>query len=233
MNHYLTLLGLAIAPGLAIAYYVFWQDKYDREPLSLIVKSFLLGVVSIIPAIILELLFKETGLSSSSTNILEGLIACIVGIGLMEEGSKYFFTRRFAYRSEHFNEPFDGITYSVMVSMGFATAENIMYVMQNGMTVAFLRMFTAVPAHAFFAVIIGYFLGIQKHFDKRGFGTIGLIAASVLHGLYDFFIFNGDNLGIYGGALASLIVGYYVSKKAIMLHQQDSPFKPDESQTGF
>ena len=85
----------------------------------------------------------------------------------------------------------------------------------------------------FFAVIIGYFLGIQKHFDKRGFGTIGLIAASVLHGLYDFFIFNADNFGIYGGAIASLIVGYYVSKKAIKLHQQDSPFKPDESQTGF
>lgn len=233
MNQSLILVALAVAPGLAIAYYVFWQDKYDREPLSLIVKSFLLGVMSIIPAVILELIFKATGLSSSSNNIFEALFACIVGIGLMEEGSKYFFTRRFAYRSEHFNEPFDGITYSVMVSMGFATAENIMYVMENGMTVAFLRMFTAVPAHAFFAVIIGYFLGIQKHFDKRGFGTIGLIAASVLHGLYDFFIFNGDNFGVYSGALASLIVGYFVSKRAIKLHQQDSPFKPDESQTGF
>jgi RsiW-degrading membrane proteinase PrsW (M82 family) len=95
MNNYLILLGLAIAPGLAIAYYIFWQDKYDREPLPLIIKSFFLGVVSIIPAIILELLFQTLGLQNSSTNIVEGLIACIVGIGLMEEGSKYFFTRRF------------------------------------------------------------------------------------------------------------------------------------------
>jgi len=233
MNNYLILLGLAIAPGLAIAYYIFWQDKYDREPMPLIIKSFFLGVVSIVPAIILELLFQTAGLQNSSTNIVEGLISCIVGIGLMEEGSKYFFTRRFAYRSDYFDEPFDGITYSVMVSMGFATAENIMYVFNHGMGVAFLRMFTAVPAHAFFAVIIGYFLGIQKFYNKKGFGTLGLIAASVLHGLYDFFIFNGDNFGIYGGATVSLIAGYYLSKKAIKLHQQDSPFKPDESQTGF
>ena len=226
---------LAIAPGVAISAYIIFKDQYNREPRRHLIISFMLGMLSILPALGLEI--SASQITSNFPAFFKTTAGIAINayffVALPEEICKFLMLLWYAYRKKEFDEPFDGITYSVMVSMGFATAENIMYVFNHGMGVAFLRMFTAVPAHAFFAVIIGYFLGIQKFYNKKGFGTLGLIAASVLHGLYDFFIFNGDNFGIYGGATVSLIAGYYLSKKAIKLHQQDSPFKPDESQTGF
>jgi protease PrsW len=47
----LQLFGLAIAPGLAIAFYVFYRDKYEREPIRLLVGCFLLGAFSAAPVL--------------------------------------------------------------------------------------------------------------------------------------------------------------------------------------
>lgn len=52
--------------------------------------------------------------------------------------------------------------YAVMVSMGFAATENIIYVVQGGYVTGILRAFTAVPAHATFGILMGYFMGIAN-----------------------------------------------------------------------
>ena len=62
-------------------------------------------------------------------------------VALSEEGSKFLMLRLIPYRRKAFDDPFDGIVYAVMVSMGFATLENIGYVMQHGMGTGLLRMF--------------------------------------------------------------------------------------------
>ena len=113
-----------------------------------------------------------------------------------------------------------------MVSMGFATVENIMYVFQYGFTTGFLRMFTAVPAHGAFAIIMGYFLGKAKftHSKEFYYSLVALIAASLFHGLYDYFWFISFVPGIWTGALLSLFVSFILARKAIRLHQQASPF---------
>lgn len=71
-------------------------------------------------------------------------------VALIEEFSKYIIVRYYNQPRKWFNEPFDGIIYAVMVSMGFAAFENILYVLQGGFEVALLRAFTAIPAHATF-----------------------------------------------------------------------------------
>ena len=73
-----------------------------------------------------------------------------------------------AYPKKDFNEPFDGIVYSVMVSMGFATTENILYAMKGGLEVALLRMVMSVPAHATFAVLMGYLLDCPNSEEIKG-----------------------------------------------------------------
>ena len=55
-----------------------------------------------------------------------------------------------------------GIVYAVMVSMGFATLENILYVYSYGYETGVLELLLAVPAHATFAVLMGYFMGKQN-----------------------------------------------------------------------
>jgi RsiW-degrading membrane proteinase PrsW (M82 family) len=222
----LTLLSLAIAPGAAISLFVYWKDKFDREPRRLLVWSFVLGAIATFPSLVVEVFgmaaFKEEG------NLIAVAFRAFVVVGFTEEFFKFVMLRYYAYRKKEFNEPFDGITYGVMVSMGFATLENIMYVSQYGMGNAILRMFTAVPAHATFGIVMGYYAGLAK-FSKQEFTCLarGLLYAALLHGAYDFFLMQNSIPGLALGALVSLIIGIRFSLKAIKLHQSISPFRRD------
>lgn len=219
----LTLLAVAIAPGLAIVVFIYCKDKFDKEPRKLLIISFLLGMLSVVPAIV----FEEIGSTvlPPSDSMLVTFLNTFFVIGLSEEFSKFFMLRIYPYRKKEFNEPFDGIMYAVMVSMGFATLENIFYVNQYGMGNAVFRMFTAVPAHASFAVIMGYFVGLAKFKNNSLFLQLqGLVFAAILHGAYDFCLMVNNVPLIAGGALVSLIIGIRYSLKAIRLHQQVSPF---------
>ncbi|MCK6618664.1 MAG: PrsW family glutamic-type intramembrane protease, partial [Cyclobacteriaceae bacterium] len=79
-------------------------------------------------------------------------------VAFLEELSKFVFIRGILYHNKNFNEPLDGIVYAVMVGMGFATAENMIYVWHGGGGTAIMRMFSAIPAHALFAILMGYWL---------------------------------------------------------------------------
>jgi RsiW-degrading membrane proteinase PrsW (M82 family) len=158
-------------------------------------------------------------------SIQEQFIKAFFVVGLSEEFSKYIIVRYVSQPRKAFNEPFDGIIYAVMVSMGFAATENLMYVMQGGMEVAILRAFTAVPAHAAFAIIMGYFMGKAKFSNNKVLlNFTGLFLAILFHGAYDFFLFIDFIPGVWIGAFISLFVGLYLSRKAIQKHQRDSIF---------
>ncbi|MCS6823176.1 MAG: PrsW family glutamic-type intramembrane protease [Cytophagaceae bacterium] len=222
-------LALSLAPGLAICVFVFWKDKFEKEPKKLLVICFFLGVLSALIAGLTSIGLEKFIPKDNDT--LYTFLNAFIAVAFIEELSKFIFMYLYAYPKDSFNEPFDGITYSVMVSMGFATIENIMYVVQGGMSVAILRMFTAVPAHAMFAILMGYFTGLAK-FDNHKRTTYllyALLSATALHGLYDFCLFMNKYPILILGALASLIIGYVLSKKAIKLHQAQSPFHPDKN----
>jgi protease PrsW len=86
-------------------------------------------------------------------------------------------------------------------------------------------MFTAVPAHATFGVLMGYFLGKAKfEHQKSHYAIYALGVATLFHGAYDYFWFISYVPGIWLGAIASLFIGIYLSRRAILIHQQASPF---------
>jgi protease PrsW len=235
------LLALALAPGIAIMIYFYSKDQYDREPLKNLIISFLLGILSTLPAIILQLtLSKQLDAYFASKSLVYYFIYTFGIIGLSEEGSKLFMLRIYAYRKKAFNEPLDGIIYSVMVSMGFATLENIGYVWEGGLSVAFLRMFLSVPAHASFAVLMGYHVGLAK-FDPENANTHfikGLLLAAFFHGSYDFFLFLQQSQEITKivsggllllGALISYWIAIRISLKSIKLHHNLSKMNFENS----
>ena len=213
---------LAILPPLLIAYYIYKKDKYDVEPKKLIIKSFLFGCLAIIPAIFLEI-FAE----GIFTNLF---LFVFFGIALVEEGVKYFFLKKYLFNKTDFNEPMDGIVYAVMISLGFATVENIAYVFNNEgeeFFTAVIRMFTAIPLHAVCGVLLGYFVGLAKFSDNsKPLLYKGLFIATLVHGLYNYFIFLGQGF-IF--SIIALVVAIYYSKKAINLHQQDSKIRNTEN----
>ena len=140
--------------------------------------------------------------------------------------SKYIILRYYSQKSKEYNEPFDGIVYAVMVSMGFAALENVLYVFQYGISTGITRAFTAVPAHATFAILMGFFMGKAKFSKNRFvFNLMGLFCATLFHGAYDFFLFINFISGMWLGAIFSLIIGFFLSRKAIKKHQNGSVFK--------
>jgi RsiW-degrading membrane proteinase PrsW (M82 family) len=223
----LFLFGIATAPGFAIGLYIYLKDKHEREPIGLLVKAFIYGILSTILTLIISIPISSL-VPIEEHNIGEQAVHAFLLVALIEEFSKFIFVRGVLYRDKNFNEPFDGIVYSVMVGMGFATFENILYVWEGGVNTALLRMFTAVPAHASFAVLMGYFLGKAKFDHKPSYSSLyALGVATFFHGAYDYFWFIAYVPGIWLGAIASLGVGIYFAKKAIRIHQEESPFHPD------
>lgn len=228
------LLAIALAPGVAIALYVYWKDEHEREPVGLLIKSFFYGVLATFLTLAISIPMTKV-VSIDEQNLTSQAVHAFLIVALVEEFSKFVFVRGVLYRNKNFNEPFDGIVYSVMVGMGFATFENLLYVSDGGIGVAILRMFTAVPAHAAFAVLMGYYLGKAKFEHKKGYYAFhALGVATLFHGAYDYFWFINWIPGIGLGAIASLIVAIILSKKAIRIHQNASPFSlqnqlPDET----
>ena len=211
---------LAIAPALAICIFIYWKDKFDKEPKKLLITSFFLGSFSIIITLIISYFVHFIDFNEVNTNQVWSLVSCMLGIGLVEEFSKFIFVRFYAYKKNEFNEPFDGITYSVMVAMGFAAVENTLYVIDGGASIGVIRMFTSVPAHATFGIIMGFFLGLQKINHQKSFGIIGLLLASTFHGLYDFYLMNIKFNYLYGLYWFVLfLISIYLSFKAIKIHQ--------------
>jgi RsiW-degrading membrane proteinase PrsW (M82 family) len=218
------LLALALAPGVAIALYIYLKDKHEREPLGLLLMSFFYGVLSIFVTLFIS--WPLEMLVINKQDAAELFADAFFKVALVEEFSKFIFIRFILFRNKNFNEPFDGIVYATMVGMGFATLENILYVYQYGMATGILRMFTAVPAHACFAILMGYYLGRAKFTHQKNlyYTLLALISATVFHGLYDYFLFITFVPGIWIGAAISLIVAIILSRKAIRIHQAASPF---------
>lgn len=223
------LLALAIAPGLAICLYIVLRDRHNIEPVRYLLGSFLLGMVAIVPAYFIE---TNAGIYIRH-NVVSTILSSFIAIALVEELLKFFIVRYYCFTRPSFDEPLDGIVYSVFVSMGFATLENIAYVYQHGYSVVFARMFTSVPAHASFAAIMGYYIGKAK-FDKQNRNKLfrkGILMAILFHGSYDSFIFLSDDkwlkqyvseVLIFTGAVVSLYTAFRLSRKLFRLHRLTS-----------
>lgn len=228
---FVTLLILALAPGLAIMLYIYLQDIHEPEPIGQLAISFVYGVLSMLLATGVTYLIYEN-IHFDQESFSDMAIKAFIVVAVVEEASKFIFIRGILYPNDNFNEPFDGIIYSVMVGMGFALTENLIYVFNGDGGTAIVRMFTAVPAHAMFAVLMGFFLGEAK-LDHKHTGLYSLAAigvATITHGIYDYFLFISFVPGLWIGAIVSLVIGYFVSHKAMEIHQDASPFKVDEEE---
>lgn len=222
------LLALALAPGVAIGLYIYLKDHHEREPIGLLIRAFLFGALATLITLAISVPIGKF-IPINETDLKEQAIHAFLIVALVEEFSKFIFVRGIFYRNENFNEPFDGIVYSVMVSMGFATLENVLYVWSGGVGTALLRMFTAVPAHACFGILMGYFLGKAKFEHRKAhYAIYALLVATLFHGAYDYFWFISFVPVIWTGALASLGLAIFLSRKAINIHHIASPFRQQE-----
>lgn len=182
----MTIVGLALALVPSIIMFTWFRAR-DRhpEPGRLLARIFILGVLVAIPIVVVELLVQSRVDGIGDVYVRSALTGFVVA-GLIEEVFK-FGVLRHAEKQPAFDEPMDGIVYGAVASLGFATIENVLYVADGGLGAAIVRGLTAVPSHAADGAIMGYFVG-RAHIATTGAWRLrltGLLAAILLHGLYD------------------------------------------------
>ncbi len=234
------LLALSLAPVIALLVLFYWLDRFEPEPKKVVMKVFGFGVLSVIPAVIVELAYSQCFPGWKNPQDLAALfISIFICVGFVEEFFKFLVVYLGIYRSPEFDEPYDGITYTVAASLGFAALENVLYVFQNGMGVGILRALLSVPGHALFGVIMGYYIGKAK-FDHKSSASInlltGLFAATFAHTVFDFVLFSKNVLlilTIFPIVAALWIIAIMLAKKAQVLsvyrynpQKEDGPAGP-------
>lgn len=182
----MTYIFVALAPVFIIAFYIYFRDKYDHEPIKLLIKALVVGGITVVPIIFVEQWMRAR--MGNIDGLSEAAYTAFLVAALVEETFKYLGLYLLIWRDKEFDEKFDGIVYAVFISLGFAAVENIMYVVQGGVSVGLMRAFTAVPAHALFGVAMGYYFGRARfNPEKRTlFLVLALFVPIILHGLYDF-----------------------------------------------
>ena len=187
---------LAVLPTAVLLCIIYKADKVEKEPLGLMAAVFFFGAMTTISAMIMEttgtwLLDRIFGRENIPYMILINLFV----VAVSEEAGKFFVLKKSTWNNDEFGFAFDGIVYSVCASLGFATIENILYIVgqADGFETAIKRAILSVPGHCIFGVFMGTYYGIAKGYEFRGradkvksYMNKAFWMPVMLHGLYDF-----------------------------------------------
>ena len=226
------LFAAALLPAFALMYYVYKNDTVEKEPVRLVIRLFIFGAIAGPIAGIVESIAFAVFESYFAPGVLLLFLEYFIGVAAVEEGFKYLFLSTIRKNPE-FNYVFDGIVYAVAVSLGFAALENVLYVFDGGLEVAFMRAIFSVPGHCAGGVVMGSFYGLAKQQEIRGnaatartYYFLAFLLPTIEHGFYDFAL-SAQNDAL---ALLALVVELAFIAFAFLLIKRmsktDSPIYP-------
>ena len=225
------MLLLSIIPSIVLFSFVWKYDTVEKEPAPLLWKLFFCGALTIISAVVLGL-FGEGILSSAvpdTGSMLYLFIDNFILTALVEEGGKYFVLKKVTWKNKEFNYTFDGVVYAVVVSLGFATFENILYVFQNGIGTAITRAIFSVPGHVIDAIFMGYFYGLARYAEGVGEEREvkahlreALLIPVLLHGFYDFCLSTENGLFILLFFVYEIVITIFTIRQFKKLSKNDT-----------
>jgi RsiW-degrading membrane proteinase PrsW (M82 family) len=193
---------LSVLPALALTFYVYRSDVTTREPLSLLVTTFILSILFATFAAIINSYARDLFAPLGAVGLVL-FYFLIVGPG--EETVKLLAVRLYAYTDDRFDSVVDGAVYGAISGLGFATIENSLYIVtqleQAGELAELSLGFGAIlvggditavralagPGHVIYSAIAGYYLGLAK-FNPENRGPIvvkGLLLAALIHATYN------------------------------------------------
>lgn len=191
----LRLFIIAVTPALIFMFTIYLTDRADREPAKLLLLTFLFGALAVIPSLFVEEMLVRLNFFSG---LSQAFFNAFIVAGMTEEFFKRLVVLKIPYRTSYFNEKLDGIVYAVFASLGFATVENIMYVVftyTNNPFIGLYRGIFSVPAHGVFGITMGYYLSLSRFdIDKRRKASNmrkSFWMPVLLHGIFDFILMAG------------------------------------------
>lgn len=226
------ILALAVLPSIALMVYTYRLDRVESEPLDLVRRIFFSGALSTVFAMALEsvgaYLLSRADLSEGG--ILYNFLFFFVVVAVSEELVKYIPTRRNAWYHPAFDCAFDAVVYAVAAALGFAAAENIMYVVGYGITVAPTRAIFAVPMHGICGVFMGHHMGMAKYAESEFrwgamhmHNILSLAIPIILHGYYDFCL-SVDNEILSGSFIFFVIILDIIAFRSLKKYAREDVF---------
>ncbi|ARJ40175.1 peptidase [Sporosarcina ureae] len=183
------LLTVAIAPALALFSYLYLRKQIAKEPSKTLFHAFIYGAIMTFPILFIQHVFEEEHVFHNE------FFRNVLFTSSLEEFFKWIIIFILVYKTIEFEDAYDGILYGASVSLGFATIENILYLLSFGLNTAFLRALLPVSSHALFGVVMGYYFGKAKFSvasEKAKWIVIAFLAPLLLHILYNSILFTND-----------------------------------------
>lgn len=189
----INLLILAVLPIIIFICWICLKDKYEKEPPIKLAKYFILGIIVSILAIFIELYINKFNNFSGFVGLI--YLAFFV-TAFTEEGLKAIILIPILLKDKDFNEKLDGIIYSIFLSLGFATIENIIYIMKEkfelSIQLGISRGLISIPSHIMFAITMGYYISKYKFEEdkkkRKIYIACSVIVPILLHGIFDFIL---------------------------------------------
>ncbi|WP_062046764.1 glutamic-type intramembrane protease PrsW [Bacillus sp. JCM 19034] len=213
----IALITAAIAPGLALLSYFYLRNHYSGTTIGFILKTFFVGALLVFPVMVLQYAFLAEGY------FIQPLLRTFILYGFVEEFFKWFLLYIFTYQHATFTKRYDGIVFAVSLSLGFATLENVFYLLANGLDAALGRAIFPVSSHALYGVIMGYYFGRSK-LEKTGKYKnllLALLFPVLLHGTYDYIIILFEMYFLFGTIPFMLLLWWIAITKMKRAHQLD------------
>ena len=191
MNTHLWVALSGAIPALVAMWIIDRLDAKRPEPASTRRLVVLFGMLSVIPALVLEMILSkiEPQFTYQGSSFHAFVVAAAV-----EEACKIFVVYWVVWKKPEFDERMDGIVYASRAGLGFALVENVMYLLtqpslQGQIIVWVERALLAVPGHAMWTGMIGA-MAARRRFDGNGLGLFGgYLLAVAFHGAYDLSVF--------------------------------------------
>jgi RsiW-degrading membrane proteinase PrsW (M82 family) len=189
----MSLILAALFPALLIALLFYYLDR-NPEPVKEIARAFFVGILTVLLAVLAGLVFSIP--REVDGTFLSSIINSFWNAAFIEEMSKILLFLLLVYRRKNFDEWYDGILYGIMIGLGFAFVENVMYFYslfgERGWSIVITRSILSMPVHAMLGGIMGFFIGRAKFKISKGytysFVFLALIIPVGLHGFFNFFL---------------------------------------------
>lgn len=214
VNELLSILAAAAGGVLpALAWLWFWrrEDSTHPEPRRMIALAFFGGMLAVAIVIPIE---KYVAAFLPSQN------AIFFTWSVIEEVTKFAVALALVLWRKDDDEPIDAVIYMITVALGFAAAENTLFLLSplaggtllSTIVTGNLRFVGATLLHVLSSAVIGIALAVAFYRKKRvkwEAALVGVILASLLHAAFNFFIINtpeGDLLRTFGFVWFGVIV---------------------------
>ncbi len=224
---------LAIVPGLVWLYAFFRMDRFEPEPLGLLLKTFVVGGLALFPALYAEKILLTQGLGLPSSLVLANLSSldlfkvCFLVVAPLEEILKFLAAWICVGNNPEYNEPMDGLIYLVAAGLGFSTAENLYYLSSLNVGSLAVRGIFSCFIHAMCSGLIGYGWSEVRFRNRSLFALwLAILTAILSHGLFDFIAFGARRSAFFVMALVLVLLNGVVMREVADALRR-SPFRPD------